>query len=77
MKQNKITKTELPLKDGGPNYQDEVKHISGLETGTVIAIYFGEVEKGKEDWYLDVRVGDRIRYGSLRKNWEVTKKYEE
>ena len=54
-----------------PDFMDEVKHRTAGISGTVIAVYQeGLIRK------LDVRVDDRIYYGTFASNWEVTVKYE-
>ena len=51
-----------------PEYQDQVKHINGEVTGTVIADYVIRQVR-----YFDVRTDeDRIIYTTPASNWETT-----
>lgn len=49
-----------------PGYRDEVKNINNEFSGTVIAVYEQNGVK-----YFDVRVDDRIYYGTLAANWTL------
>ena len=56
-----------------PNYQDEVKHINGDITGTVIAKYVLGLTT-----YLDVRISEEsVKYRTPAENWEVVRAAEE
>lgn len=50
-----------------PEYQDEVVHVYGEVTGTVIATYTID-----NVLYLDVRSDDRIYYKTPAENWQTT-----
>ena len=49
-----------------PEFLDEVKNVNSGVVGTVLAIY-----KTGADTFLDVRIAQRMYYGSLIANWEV------
>lgn len=55
-----------------PQLWDEVVHKSGDESGTVVAKYPKQLDgKGPIVMCLDVRVGDKIRYGTPMRNWKT------
>lgn len=64
----------VPTVDNEPEVDDEVVHISGLESGEVIAKY--EVTTAEYTGkLLDVKIGERkIRYSTPMTNWKVIRK---
>ena len=69
-----VSNIPVPTTDDEPEVNDEVIHISGLESGEVIAKY-DVAAPGFTGKLLDVQIGERrIRYSTPMENWRVVRK---